>query len=193
MNGNDNSNANEHSRIEKRRSFARKVLSSVEIAFDDPSEEKNASRGHIFWKGFKCIVFLTCLAYLIGQSAEFYRHYYTYPTNINIRVEETPKIKLPAATFCYRNRISAAAFCESFPDLCERPNNVAEYCQKYPQFCPKNTSSFVIPKHGHYTNYSREVSQVSQQLLFNRSDDVPFTMVNPKRYGFLESLSKIEQ
>ncbi|GBM96995.1 hypothetical protein AVEN_80531-1 [Araneus ventricosus] len=50
-----------------------------------------------------------------------------------------------------------------------------------------------IPKHGHYTNFSREVSQVSQQLLFNRSDDVPFTMVNPKRYGFIESLAKIEQ
>ncbi|GBM19215.1 hypothetical protein AVEN_142468-1 [Araneus ventricosus] len=186
MNGEDKSNPNEHSqhdatRSEKHLSFTRKVLSSVEIAFNDSSKEKDASRGHVVWKGFKCIVFLTCLAYLIRQSAEFYKHFYTYPTNINIRVEETPEIKLPAVTLCYRNRISADAFCERFPDLCERPKNVDEYCQKHPQFCPQNISSLVIPKHGYYTNFSREVLQVTQQLLFNRSDDVPFTMIDPPR------------
>ncbi|GBL76418.1 hypothetical protein AVEN_134868-1 [Araneus ventricosus] len=44
--------------------------------------------------------------------------------------------------------------------------------------CSKSTtlSSYIsMPKHGYYTTFSKEVSDVSQQLLFNRSDDLPYT------------------
>ncbi|KAF8791702.1 hypothetical protein HNY73_003395 [Argiope bruennichi] len=181
MNGNDSSRPLEHvaTRSEKHRSFSRKILSSVEIAFEDRTKDRSTSKSHIAWKAFKCVVFLTCLAYLLNQSAEFYGHFYTYPTNINIRVESLKKIKLPASTLCYRNRISANEFCEMYPNLCESPKNVKEYCLKHSEFCTENISALMIPKHGYYTTFSREVSQVSQQLLVNRSDDMPF--IEPPR------------
>ncbi|CAL1299200.1 unnamed protein product, partial [Larinioides sclopetarius] len=64
-----------------------------------------------------------------------------------------------------------------YPDLCERPRNVDDYCRKHPQICPEDISSLVIPKHGYHTNFSNEVSQMSQQLLLNRTDDFPLTMI----------------
>ncbi|XP_055944616.1 uncharacterized protein LOC129975578 [Argiope bruennichi] len=185
MSNNDNLNENPHfchaaTRNEKHRSFTRKIWTSVEIALEDPKKDKSISKCQIAWRAFKCVIFMTCLAYLLIQAAEFYKHFYTYPTNINIRVVSSPKIKLPAATLCYRNRISADAFCKMYPSLCESPKNAREYCEKHPQFCPENISSLVIPKHGYHSTFSIEVAQVSQQLLFNRSDDLPFTFSIPR-------------
>ncbi|GBM06878.1 hypothetical protein AVEN_269004-1 [Araneus ventricosus] len=71
--------------------------------------------------------------------------------------------------------------------IVKKLNDVIYRVQRSPNAKPK------IPKHGYHTNFSREVLRVSQQLLFNRSDDVPFTMINPRRYEFIESLAEIEQ
>ncbi|GBN86009.1 hypothetical protein AVEN_255318-1 [Araneus ventricosus] len=134
--------------IEKRSSFIRKTLSSAEIESKDPPQDESTPKVLIAWKTFKCIVFLICLTYLIKQSAEFYWHFRTYPTNSNTRIafpeESKAKYKFPAATLCYKNRISAAEFCEKYPNLCERPEKADEYCLKHPQFCPKNISDLVI-------------------------------------------------
>ncbi|GBN22079.1 hypothetical protein AVEN_266120-1 [Araneus ventricosus] len=67
-----------------------------------------------------------------------------------------------------------------YPNLCERPKKAEEYCLKHPQFCPKNISALVIPKHGYYTTFSKEVSEVSQQLLINRSKDIVFSTSGSK-------------
>ncbi|GBM93276.1 hypothetical protein AVEN_168042-1 [Araneus ventricosus] len=113
MNGNEEVNTDEHSYqaakgIGKRSSFIRKTLPSSEIVLKDPPKDKSTPKVLIAWKAFKCLVFLICLTYLIKQSTEFYWHFHTYPTNSNTRIEypEIPiaKIKLPAATLCYKNR-----------------------------------------------------------------------------------------
>ncbi|GBM87542.1 hypothetical protein AVEN_107192-1 [Araneus ventricosus] len=89
----------------KRSSFIRKTLSSAEIVLKDPPKDESTPKVLIAWKAFKCIVFLICLTYLIKQSAEFYWHFRTYPTNSNTRIEVSKdKFKLPAATLCYKNR-----------------------------------------------------------------------------------------
>ncbi|GBO10810.1 hypothetical protein AVEN_81004-1 [Araneus ventricosus] len=95
-------------RIGKRSSFIRKNLPSAEIVLKDLPKDESPPKVLIAWKAFKCIVFLICLTYLIKQSAEFYWHFRTYPTNSNTRIEHhegsMARLKLPAATLCYKNR-----------------------------------------------------------------------------------------
>ncbi|GBM06150.1 hypothetical protein AVEN_265206-1 [Araneus ventricosus] len=70
-------------------------------------------------------------------------------------------------------RISAKKFCSDYPDLLEQLKYLEELCMKHPIFCKGNFSMLVIPKHGYFTNYSKEGGSMALEISLNDSlDDV---------------------
>ncbi|GBN00127.1 hypothetical protein AVEN_275590-1 [Araneus ventricosus] len=117
---------------------------------------------------------MSCLIY---QSAEFYRHYYTFPTTIDIEVLKDVPFKKPAVTFCYKATIGRSKFCADHPHLCERPENLPEFCRRHSHYCKGDLLSLVIPKFGYFTNYSKETEETARELLIE-SQDVPSAFFN---------------
>ncbi|GIY56360.1 hypothetical protein CDAR_597791 [Caerostris darwini] len=80
------------------------------VAFEDSSLWKTRRRPLkcIFKRGFACqmiktAIFAICCAFFFIQSAEFYNHYYTYPTITNIVIATPENVTLPAITYCNKN------------------------------------------------------------------------------------------
>ncbi|GIY30672.1 hypothetical protein CDAR_210051 [Caerostris darwini] len=55
------------------------------------------------WQIIKTAIFVICCAFFFIQSAEFYNHYYTYPTVTNFAVVTHENVTLPAITYCDKN------------------------------------------------------------------------------------------
>ncbi|GIY22241.1 uncharacterized protein CDAR_455921 [Caerostris darwini] len=135
---------------------------------------RSLSRAESAWRFLKIIVFLICISCLLNQAVEFYKTYYTYPTNVNINVVSKKDIIIPTATFCYKNRIHRSDFCARYPYLCQTPNKLKEFCAKHYHFCDgEDDTDLKIPKLGYYANNSKEVRKIAQQILFNHTTDLP--------------------
>ncbi|XP_055946065.1 uncharacterized protein LOC129976482 [Argiope bruennichi] len=86
---------------------------------------------------------------------------------------------LPAATVCYEN-MSLKMFCHEYPHLCQKPKigGGLDLCIFHPHYC----SVKVMPKLGHFTNYSKEIDESSFKLLPNDSYRLPFLAYpNPRK------------
>ncbi|GIY65929.1 hypothetical protein CDAR_515121 [Caerostris darwini] len=64
---------------------------------------KCAFKRDFAWQMIKTAIFVICCAVFFIQSAEFYNHYYTYPTITNIVIATPENATLPAITYCDKN------------------------------------------------------------------------------------------
>ncbi|GIY48630.1 hypothetical protein CEXT_259441 [Caerostris extrusa] len=73
-------------------------------------------KGGFAWQMIKSAIFVICCAFFFIQSAEFYNHYYTYPTITNIAIVAPENVTLPAITYCDKNIVERTRFCDVYPD-----------------------------------------------------------------------------
>ncbi|GFT71527.1 uncharacterized protein NPIL_310831 [Nephila pilipes] len=118
------------------------------------SRRRNVWKMCLTWKLLKSAVFVVCVTYFSWQSANFFQLYFAYPTRTNT-VRTFPEVLIkPAVTICNTNPVKREVFCEKYPHLCQKPNNLTEFCNKHPYFCKDNVSNLVIPQLRYYTNHS---------------------------------------
>ncbi|GFS72879.1 hypothetical protein NPIL_527911 [Nephila pilipes] len=107
------------------------------------SSKRNICKRHFTWKLLKCTVFIVCVACFSWQSANFFELYFTYPTATNIDLTYPEYLIRPAVTFCNNNPVKREIFCNKYPHLCQKPNNLTEFCEQHPYFCEGDTSKLV--------------------------------------------------
>ncbi|GFS73574.1 hypothetical protein NPIL_604161 [Nephila pilipes] len=76
--------------------------------------------------------------------------------------------------FKYSNAsVKREAFCTAYPDLCQKPDNLAEFCEMQPYFCSDNISNLEIPKLGYYaSNLTNDVHGALMEIyIHNISQD----------------------
>ncbi|GFT41793.1 uncharacterized protein NPIL_320041 [Nephila pilipes] len=72
-----------------------------------------------------------------------------------------------------KRRVKREAFCTAYPDLCQKPDNLAEFCEMQPYFCSDNISNLEIPKLGYYaSNLTNDVHDALMEIyIHNISQD----------------------
>ncbi|CAL1293042.1 unnamed protein product [Larinioides sclopetarius] len=156
-------------------SESRRVFVAREKSAQKKIDRRCAVREWVAWKTFKNVLFFICLTFLIIQSLEFFRIYYTYPTTIATEITVAKDFRLPAITFCFRNTISYKDYCSYESHRCERPSNVEKFCEKHPYHCYEDTSNLTIPKKDSSTRRN------TQYYLFEdkyNDDEILFQLYN---------------
>ncbi|GFS63408.1 uncharacterized protein NPIL_155112 [Nephila pilipes] len=134
---------------------------------------RNILKIPFIWKIFKSVIFIVCISCFSWQSFNFFQLYFKYPTATHIDLTFPEVLKKPAITFCNNNPVRRDKFCDAYPDLCQKPDNISEFCEMHPYFCVNDTSDFVIPKLGYYaSNLTDDVRDAIMEIyVHNISQD----------------------
>ncbi|XP_054717486.1 uncharacterized protein LOC129226882 [Uloborus diversus] len=118
--------------------YARNIFkSSLITSFPEIASSKSLTKTLV-----KITVFALCLIGFIYQTWDFLALYLSYPTVVNVLVNNPFEIVQPAITLCNRNRQRRRVICEKKESKCSFEENAKEFCEKYPRYCPGRKSPF---------------------------------------------------
>nr|XP_042910846.1 uncharacterized protein LOC107441653 [Parasteatoda tepidariorum] len=102
----------------------------------------------VVWEAFKGIVFIVCFGGFAYQISEFLIHFYTYPTTIDIEIQEPDNVIRPAVTICDTNPVKRSVFCSRYQSDCSYVEDPEKFCVDHPLYCGAdlNMSNFYVPR-----------------------------------------------
>ncbi|XP_042910923.2 uncharacterized protein [Parasteatoda tepidariorum] len=123
--------------------------------------ESSKKMRRFLWEMIKCIVFILCVVGFVYQITEFIIYFYTYPTIVDIEIQEPDYVLRPAVTICNTNPVKRSVFCSKYESECRHVKDPEKFCIDHPLYCGANLnmSDFYVPKkpslHFHDMDYDR--------------------------------------
>ncbi|GFT75324.1 hypothetical protein NPIL_16451 [Nephila pilipes] len=111
--------------------------------FRDRRNEEMSPKRSALWNVLRGLILILCILCFLYQSTKFCILYFSYPTTLSLAVARPEVIIKPAFTFCNSGFMNRTYFCDEYPNLCMKPNNLTHFCEKYPFNCRGDSSNLM--------------------------------------------------